>query len=172
MIQEKATTILKYQGVLNFEKIEEILSQFNEVILDYNVDEVIRRRIFSILVECLENTFRHKVSVNSETKHPSVEFLMADKSNEIEIKVGNYIHNSSIKILKEKIDGVNALDRIELNKLYRESIAKARISEKGGAGLGIIEIARNSRQVLKCEFEAREGDYTFFNLVVYVKKQQ
>jgi len=169
---QKTTTILKYQGLLNFEKIEEILTQFNDVIRQYEVDEVIRRRIFSILVESLENTFRHNALIKSKTKHPSVEFILVDKSDEIEIRLGNYILNTNIAAFKEKIDGVNALDRNELNKLYRESIAKARISEKGGAGLGIIEIARNSRQLLKCEFDASEGEHTFFNLVISVKKQQ
>jgi hypothetical protein len=77
-----------------------------------------------------------------------------------------------VQSLKSTIDAVNALNHDELNKLYRESIAVARISEKGGAGLGIIEIARNSRNALKYEFEEPEGNYSFFKLGIIIKKQQ
>ncbi|MCK9208071.1 MAG: DUF6272 family protein, partial [Salinivirgaceae bacterium] len=54
--------------------------------------------------------------------------------------------------------------------LYRESIAKARISDKGGAGLGIIEIARNSRKQLKY-FIHKEGiEFSFFIFEISLAK--
>lgn len=172
MTQSNVTNILRYQGSLNFEKIEEILTQFRQAIRPFDIDVVIRKRIFSILVECLENTFRHNVIISHHTKHHSVEFTLSEIGSMIEIELGNYVRNDNVQSLRATIDAVNALNQEELNKLYRESISVARISEKGGAGLGIIEIARNSRNELKYEFEEPEGNYSFFNLVITIKKQQ
>jgi hypothetical protein len=172
MTQNNVTNILRYHGALNFEKIEELLTQFRQEIRPFEIDVVIRKRIFSILVECLENTFRHNVAISHKTKHHSVEFVLNDMGSIIGIELGNYVKNSKVQSLKSTIDAVNALNHDELNKLYRESIAVARISEKGGAGLGIIEIARNSRNALKYEFEEPEGNYSFFKLGIIIKKQQ
>lgn len=170
MTQLRTTTILDYKGQLDFETIEEILSQFKEKIRPFNAELVVRKRIYSILVECLENTFKHKALKNNTPKHNPVELTLEDKDDKFEIKVGNYILENKLDVLLNKITMVNSLDRGNLNKLYRESISKARISDKGGAGLGIIEIARNSRQSIGYELSPNEGKHVFFNMVVHVNK--
>jgi len=170
MIQKETTTILKYQGSLTFETIEEILVEYKKRIESFDVELVIRKRIYSILVECLENTYRHNIDVNNKPKHNSVELELYNSENGFEIKVGNYIRFDSLDSLLKRIKQVNSLSKEGLNKLYRESIAKARISDKGGAGLGIIEIARNSREIIKYELSAKEGDHAFFSFIVSVNK--
>lgn len=171
MTQVKTTTILVYRGQLNYETIEEILSQYKEDIQPFDAEPVVRKRIYSILVECLENTFKHKALKKNGFKHSPVELYLKEKDDSFEIKIGNYIHESNIDVLVDKIAIVNSLDKDGLNKLYRESISKARISDKGGAGLGIIEIARNARQDIKYEISPAEANHVFFSMVIYVKKQ-
>ncbi|MDA3891417.1 MAG: SiaB family protein kinase [Salinivirgaceae bacterium] len=170
MTQVRTSTILTYKGHLNFETIEEILNQFREKIRPYNAELVVRRRMYSILVECLENTYKHKALKNNTPKHPPVELVLTQKDDAFEIKIGNYILEKKVDVLINKISKVNALDREGLNKLYRKSISEARISDKGGAGLGIIEIARNSSQSLSYEMSPLEGKHIFFDIVVHVKK--
>lgn len=166
----KETTILSFEGKITFEIIESILSQFKDKIDSYDVDMVINKRLYSILVECLENTYRHKIIINNSPKHPPIEFSLKLVDAFFKIEIGNYIKNKNTNALIEKINKVNALDRNGLNKLYRESISKARISDKGGAGLGIIEIARNSRQKMNYKLENAEGEHTFFKFIITVNK--
>lgn len=170
MTQAKATTILSFKGKLSFETIEQLLNKFKEGIKPYHIDLVIEKRIYRILVECLENTYRHKINVNTSPKYHSIEFLLNDFNSSFQIEVGNYITKTNVKAIIDRIGEVNALDKEGLNKLYRESISKARISDKGGAGLGIIEIARNSRQKIKYKLSEEEGNTTFFTFVVTVNK--
>ena len=170
MTQEKETTILTFEGEMTFETIENLLAQYKDKIDSYGVDMVIHKRLYSILVECLENTYRHKILVNNSPKHPPIEFSLKSTEFFFKIEIGNYINKKNTGKLIEEINIVNTLDRNGLNKLYRDSISKARISEKGGAGLGIIEIARNSRQKINYKLETAEGDQTFFKFIITVNK--
>ncbi len=170
MTQNKVTTILSYQGKLTFETIDEILVEFKKKIHPFDLKVVVQKRIYSILVECLENTYRHRISVNNSPKHAPVELSLIDAGDLFEIRVGNYIHNDRVDFLVDKIKSINKLDQNGLNMLYRESISKARISDKGGAGLGIIEIARNSRQKLKYEIEPKDNNHSFFSFIILINK--
>ena len=170
MTQVKATTILSYQGNLTFEIIEDILLQFKKKIDTHNIETFIQKRLYSILVECLENTYRHNIIINNKPKHTQIELFIIRNPGNFEIKVGNYVKNDKIAPLIKKIELVNSFDKDGLNNLYRKSISRARISDKGGAGLGIIEIARNSKQNIKYELATKEGNYTFFTFLVSVNK--
>jgi len=170
MTQEKTTKILSYKGNLTFEIIEDLLFQFKEKIKPFDVEVFIQKRLYSILVECLENTYRHNSVVNSKSKHAQVELFLINNSDNFVIRVGNFISNNKISSLIKRIKLVNSLDKEGLNNLYRKSISKAMISDKGGAGLGIIEIARNSKQEIKYELMSNEKDFTFFNFLITINK--
>jgi hypothetical protein len=63
--------------------------------------------------------------------------------------------------LSEKIDGLNGMDAMYLKKAYEQTLREGSFSDKGGAGLGLIEIARKSSDKLYYNFEYM-GDGKFF----------
>lgn len=168
MTQNKEKTIISYQGVLTFDKIENILLQFKKEIRQFNTETVVQKRIFSVLVECLENIYRHNVVVNDTPKDIFVELVLIKKLNSFEVRVGNFINNEKVDSLIQKINLVNSMDRKGLNSLYRKSISKSKISEKGGAGLGIIEISRNSNNIIKYELSLKQNIFSFFKMSVLI----
>ncbi|MBI9067030.1 MAG: hypothetical protein JEZ09_07040 [Salinivirgaceae bacterium] len=170
MTQIKSELLLTYKGNLSFDTIDEILSQYKKVIKPLPVDLVIKKRLYSILVECLENTYRHNSKIKPTLTHNLVELSLIEGDNTFNIIVGNYIKKAKLNNLKSKIEFVNTLDQNGLNKLYKKSISKARISDKGGAGLGIIEIARNSRQKINYKIGKTEEDCIFFNFEIKISK--
>ena len=155
--------ILKYSGKLTFEIIEELLEEFKRNLEAFELDLVIRKRLYAILVECLENTYRHTTAFDKLLNHQQVELVLNHDGNTFNLEIGNYIVNKNLGELVEKIDLVNSLDFVGLSRLYRSSISKARISDRGGAGLGIIEIARNSRQKIIYQVVKENNDFSFFN---------
>lgn len=163
-------SILKYSGNLSFNDIEILLDTFKENIQKFNIDLVVRKRLFSILVESLENSYRHHTKPAPDNKHPLVELDVKLVNNFFIVEIGNYINNNNISEIAKRIDHINTLDTIGINRLYRASISNARISEKGGAGLGLIEIARNSRQKIKYKFVNENTDCPFFYLTIFLSK--
>ncbi|MCH8330800.1 MAG: hypothetical protein IH946_05385 [Bacteroidetes bacterium] len=58
----------------------------------------------------------------------------------------------------------------ELNDLYRNILKHGEISESGGAGLGLIEIARKSGQHIEFNFDEVDENVSYFSLQVTVER--
>ena len=74
--------------------------------------------------------------------------------------------------MKKRIDKVNSLTREELRRFYREILDNEQISDKGGADLGMIDMARKSGEKLSYNFEKIDNDLSFFDLLVKVAKKK
>ena len=61
----------------------------------------------------------------------------------------NKILTEKIEGLKASIDNINGLNKEDLNALYKKQIREGSLSEKGGAGLGLIDIARKTGRQLE-----------------------
>jgi hypothetical protein len=66
------------------------------------------------------------------------------------------------------LEEVNNLSPDELKEYYRQSLSETEFTEKGGAGLGIIEMARKSGHKLKYEFTKINNEYSFFSLTITI----
>ncbi len=168
MTQNKDKNIYSYSGELSFDIIEDILHQSKDRLDEMGYELVVKKRVYSVLVECLENTYKHNKQIRKNPNHEQVELVILKTQNSFTINISNYIDNKNLTELTNKIKKVNSLDLSELNMHYREAISKARISNKGGAGLGIIEIARNSRQEIRYNVIQENGSGIHLNLQVKV----
>jgi hypothetical protein len=93
---------------------------------------------------------------------------LAKDENGYSITTGNFIPNSDVKGWKAHFDTVNQASKEEIRTLYREQLHHGELSEKGGAGLGIIDIARRSGEKLHYEFQDCHDGNSFFSLKVTV----
>jgi hypothetical protein len=73
----------------------------------------------------------------------------------------------SAKIIKDKINQVNKLNKDELKNLYKTTLKEGASSEKG-AGLGIIDIARESSEKLVFDLVPEDKKSSFYSLSVLV----
>ena len=86
------------------------------------------------------------------------------------VVTGNYVTNDKIDRLKERIDEVNSVSKEELRDLYKKILNNDQFSDKGGAGLGFIDIARKSGQKLNYNFQPVKDNYSFFSLLINIQK--
>ena len=63
---------------------------------------------------------------------------------------------------------MNAMSAEQLRAFYQESLSVAELSEKGGAGLGILDMARKSKMPLEYEFVPIDEHYSFFILAIAI----
>ena len=122
----------------------------------------VRKRVYFILVEGLQNITRHQSITPKHVDKSGVLIIQRIKDQYI-ITTANYVKKSEIENLKQHIDSINSLGDKELKDYYREILQKQKISHKGGAGLGLIEIARKSNNKLLYEFQPADKEhYVFF----------
>lgn len=161
--------VLAYKGHVSEEMFNSLL-QIAEIKLEkIEIKSKLRKKVFNIIVEILQNIFHHFDGGGGENEElQSILFLMNKKEAEYEIITGNHILLTKVDELKARIDTINAMSEDELRSVYRQTLYKGQVSDKGGAGLGIIDIARRSGEKIKYTFTKVNDTYAFFSLEVKI----
>jgi len=169
-VLESDEVIFAYKGSVSHALFDDILTLVERKISTFEKPKTFRRKIHVIVVEILQNIFHHLDA--SQHKAPnftdSILFILGKNKHGYYIISGNYVLLSDIEVLKAKIEWVNSLDSAELKNRYREILNNGKFSDKGGAGLGFIDIARKSGNPLEYDFENNETDCSFFSLKVKI----
>ena len=164
--------ILVYQGDFTQETTKSILAMAERNIDSSGEESSIKRKVFNVMVESLQNIVKHSDElIDGETRSHAAIFLIGREQTRYTIMSGNPIRKSNIPKLKESLEKINALDKDGLKELYKDIIKNTTISEKGGAGLGFVDMARKSGSKLEFEFPEMSADYCFFTLKVNLPRQ-
>ncbi len=159
--------ILAYNGAVDDKLLEAVYSMMDKHLEAHKTPGDKKKKLFHVLVESLQNVFHHHAdNVNSSNLQSG--FIIKYTNEIYSIITGNSVQNAAIPGLTEKLEKINGLTPAELRVHYQESLAKTELSEKGGAGLGIIEMARKSGNKLKYEFTKVNDEFSFFVLEVTI----
>ncbi|AZQ61839.1 hypothetical protein EI427_06185 [Flammeovirga pectinis] len=164
--------LFAFKGIMNDDILGEILSRVEDSLSEHESLMKLQRRINVIAVEILQNIFHHFEGVDtmkaSDSPTNIVMFLLSKGADAYYIVAGNYVPIETANFLKERIDSINELSVDELKMRYRKVLSNGDFSEQGGAGLGIIDIARKSGQKLDYEFTDTNEQSSFFTIKVSV----
>lgn len=156
--------ILVYEGEFTQEITKSVLSMAERNMDSIGEESSIKRKVFNVMVECLQNICKHA----DETPVPDIKnsaiFMIGKHENEYVITSGNPIANDKVEFLNSKLQQINSLDKEGLKTLYKEIIKNGELSEKGGAGLGFVDMARKSGQKLEFDFQPINDKVSFFAL--------
>lgn len=142
--------ILTYKSnTLDYDQVSNLLTNIWTALEEDDQPISSIKKIYSVSNECLENIYKHSDFVTS--LNDSVYFTLEKNSSNFIINASNPLGATKVKKLKEKVSYLNTLNTSELKNLYQYEIKKRSISNKGGAGLGLIIIARKSNCQLKLE---------------------
>lgn len=159
--------ILAYRDHISEETVQQLLS-ITELKLVQSVGEKkLRKRVFHILVECLQNVVNHSANSKYDDEVPSI-LLMGRHENEFFIITGNRIENEEIESFTQKIDEINSWDHQDMRDIYSSKLGKSEYSAKGGAGLGLMDIYKRSGKKLKYQIEPIDEKISFLSLHIAV----
>lgn len=167
----KRENVLAHYGPLSYEEIGFLLNRMSAFVDKQGMSITIKKKVYSAMVESLENIYKHQDIINSNTEYQPRFSLFLDEK-EISLFASNSILNKKIDPLKEKLDKVNSLNKDGLKDLYKLTILSGNVSPKGGAGLGIINIAKVSENKIVYKFEAIDNDYSYFTINVSIFHNQ
>ena len=107
----------------------------------------LKNKLSFLMIESFQNISRYAEEDEDDKLEETSEFFMTrNVGDTFYIISANLIDNDKIPEVKEKLERVNTLEKKELNALYREVLTNKQISEKGGAGLGFIEMVRKTKK--------------------------
>ncbi len=157
-----------YRGEFNIDITDNILSLAEESLKMSEQKLKIKKRVYFVMVEGLQNITRHQDLTTDDIPVKPGFFVLQRKKYSYYITTGNLIHRSNIELLQSQIETVQRLNREELNEYYKMHLDGGKLSEKGGAGLGLIEMARKSKGKLSYNFRKINEDYYYFYLLTEI----
>jgi len=163
---------LMYIGKFNHNIIKMFGSMAEEDMKTGDVDLPTKRRVYHTMVEILQNMNRHSDEIADSTNVGRGLFMIGKKRDNYFIITSNKIKNSNIKSLKDSIELINSSTLEQLNELYGNQLRFGKITEKGGAGLGLLDIARKSNKALQFNFIPINKIYSYFILKVVVDRRK
>ena len=136
---------------------------------DYNT---VQKKVFHVMVECLQNISKHAENRNNivTSKDGRGIFMISKDESEYNVTTGNVIDSDKVSILRDILENINKLDNAGLKKPYKQQMREGRLSERGGAGLGFIDIARKTGQKLIYSFLTINEDKAFFVLTSTISR--
>jgi len=174
MNTEKLTTLLHYRGEINGPIITELLDDLDFKCINHDVTDTKRKKIFNIAVEMFQNLYHYtrdlKLEGMSEHEARIIELSFDVDEKAYLLKTSNVIKSEDEKDLRERIDRVNQMDSKELRSYYREVLNNESFSDKGGAGLGFIDMKKRSGEPLDYEIKIVDQNIKKYTLVVKVVK--
>jgi hypothetical protein len=112
------------------------------------------KKISLLITESFQNVIRHGKDTTSEPYSPEESdfFQINIQNNQITISSSNFIDTDKTHLLESEINTINKMSSDELREMWKLQILNDNLASKGGAGLGIIEMARKSGLPLITKF--------------------
>jgi hypothetical protein len=167
--------IFVYQGEVTADLVSSILQMMENKLDGDGEDRKTKKKVFNVMVECLQNVYHHLDTLEirndtGEINDRTALLLIGKEENDYFVITGNHIVRDRIDELRSRLEKVNECDRKQLKALYQEILSNEPMSEKGTAGLGMIDIARKSGQKLGYDFHPVNDKYSFFSLEAKVAR--
>jgi hypothetical protein len=150
-----------YRGVVTNENSVSLLMLLEKEMENSEFGFVGRKRLFMFVLESLQNVSRH----SDRNEHANMSLVVYSKSNGgYTVTTGNVISTSNIADLKTRLDEINHLQTSEIRTVYRQMLSNSEFSSKGGAGLGLIEMAKKTGNKLDYDFLELDNKNSYFIL--------
>ena len=144
------SVLLAHYGELNQDLINSLTVSVEGMMLSAGDRKQLIKRVFSILIEGLQNVLIHGERTNGEQL--SLLIVTVNESY-YRIVIGNSIQVSEKEKLAGYLEKLNTMTEEEVKVYYLEVLNNGLLSSKGGAGLGFITMRMKSRGLLRYAFE-------------------
>ncbi len=167
MKKDQGNLFLYYKGPLHYDDIGELISELKEVMYERHVKQATYKKVLMVMIEALENIFKyyeHSSNVDEVFKKFPPEVKIEGDKGVFAFFASNPVNNIDIPELKDRLNSINSLNKEGIKAKYKEVITNGQFSEKGGAGLGIIEMAKLADSKLNYQFKPIDSDFKNFIL--------
>ncbi len=140
------------------------------LLIDQDVEKKAKKRTALLISESFQNIVRH--GDNELGGKNSSLFGIRGIAQFIHIFSFNLVDTDTRSLLETRLKEINSLNKEQIKAYYTETLQKGEMSEKGGAGLGLIEMARKSERPIQKEFKERDKNIHAFYMQVDLMTQE
>jgi hypothetical protein len=171
--QTTGDIVLNYKGNIDSDVINHVLDTVEGKMVEADEQAKLRKKVYNVLVESLQNLYHHVDPVPEDFEDQSSDrygLLIVKKiKGGYKIITGNFVNAEHIEKLEEKIKRINRSSHEEIKELYKFILNHQKISQKGGGGLGLVDIARKTGNPLDYSFQKYNDKHSFFYMNILVQ---
>ena len=128
----------------------------------------VRNRLAFVMVEAYQNVIRHGVPAVKSTAADRSFMLMRGGDEGFTVATTNAMRNEDEARVMQIMGDLHGRSKGQLKELFLERLQGNKVSDRGGAGLGLIEMARRSGRDLMHSVVRQDDLSSLFNLQVSV----
>jgi len=162
-----SNSLINYKGDITSDVITDFVSRSEKIFESDNTLDNFKKNTIHIFVECVQNLFHHALLI-SEKNIRFGAFSINYFDNCVTIVTGNYINSKMKQLISDRINQINSLSKEELKTLYRLILNNEEFSEKGGGGLGLIDVSKRTGTKLSYEFLNINENIYFYILKIKI----
>lgn len=162
---------LVYLGEFSHE-ITKMFTSMAESDMEKNSEErSVQRKVYHVMVETLQNMNKHSDEIKERNIGNGL-FIVGKKKDTYYVITSNKVAKNHKDHLEKALISVNSANAQELKEMYKRQIKEGSLSNKGGAGLGLIDIARKTGETLDYQFLPLDEENFFFILKVEINAKK
>jgi hypothetical protein len=161
---------LVWSGHFSSDVGKEVLSFTETKLSESDIDAMLRRRVFSILIEALENVAKYSPGKEIEEKFGMPITMIRLDGGVYWLTTGNLVLNTQVSELKQKLDTINACDKAGLKELFKKALIEQDLESEGTGSMGLIEMARKSGNKLLYQFDKVNDQYSYYMQTIKVEE--
>jgi hypothetical protein len=129
-------SVVKYQINLASLEVEPVISRITSEALQLSMHKRFLKISVNCLVELIDNAFRYSSAVSDvfievELTEDLVSFVVINQST-----------LNDVEVLMLQVESYKRMSEDELDVLYRQKLSNNTFNDRGGAGLGLLQIMR------------------------------
>lgn len=167
-INANGKIIVSHFGEFSQDLVNSLSTGIEDTMLESGDKKGVVKRMFSILVEGLQNI---RIHGERDEDNNQISFLIVlQTEDEYKVTFGNLIKSENTYKIIERIDTLNEMDPDQVKELYMEVLSNGIMSNKGGAGLGFITMALKAKSKINYESQEVSDALTFFSVNIILER--
>lgn len=163
------TLLFSHFGDFSQTKVDSTIKLIESSIMEAGDKRQTMRRICSVLIEILQNTSLHGAKDGNGRMHAYL--ILSRNSAGYRVHTGNLLLKSDLPRLQEKMTELVGMDKNALRKMYIETLCNEDFTYKGGAGLGLLTIAKRAKDEVKYRIQPLDENFGYFQMDVLMDNE-
>ena len=160
--------IVSHFGEFSQDLVNSLSTSIEDMMIESGDKKGVVKRMFSILVEGLQNI---RIHGERDEDGNQISFLIVlQNEDHYKVTFGNLIKADNVPGIIKRIDELNEMDNGEVKELYMDVLSNGIMSQKGGAGLGFITMSLKSKNKLGYISEKVSDDLVFFSVKIHLDR--
>ena len=155
-LMEQNHKFIAVKGDFDRNAVNQILMMAENNIAVLDPELKTQRKVYHIMVEMIQNISKHAVVTNND-EHEGL-FSIGKSGTQYTLTASNSIPTNEVDSLQAYIDKLNAKDPSELDDYYRHILRNGHDNLDVTSGLGLIDIARESRTGISYVFDNQDSN--------------